>query len=161
MKCQNCGKEEVNFHYKSNYNGNVTEKHLCLDCAEKLGLMNNSMFKPEISFGEIFDDMFGMRPVRRMLSGYGMMFPTFVMPPVGFVVPQHIYGCGIKAPAEDAASAEERPQVTPEVDGEMKKRRELNILREQMRAAAEAEDFEKAAELRDKIKKIEDGNKKS
>jgi protein-arginine kinase activator protein McsA len=43
------------------------------------------------------------------------------------------------------------------VDEEMKRRREINILRERMRVAAEAEEYEKAAELRDAIKKLEIG----
>lgn len=38
MKCENCGKNEVTFIYQSNVNGQVTEKHLCSECAEKLGL---------------------------------------------------------------------------------------------------------------------------
>ena len=42
-----------------------------------------------------------------------------------------------------------------EVDDEMQKRRELNTIREQMRLAAENEDFEKAAQLRDKLKELE------
>ena len=37
MKCENCGKNEVTFVYKSNINGKVEEKHLCQECAEKLG----------------------------------------------------------------------------------------------------------------------------
>ena len=37
MKCENCGKNEVTFVYQSSVNGNVTEKHLCAECAEKLG----------------------------------------------------------------------------------------------------------------------------
>lgn len=153
MKCQNCGNEEVNFHYTSNINGTVTEKHLCAECANKLGLMNESAFGPE-SFEEMFNGLFRARPARRMYGGYGMMLPTFVIHPIGFVVPPQAIDRGAPAPAGAAAPA----GVTPEVDEEMKKRRELNILREQMRTAAEAEDFEKAAEIRDQIKKIEAGN---
>jgi protein arginine kinase activator len=37
MKCENCGKNEVTFVYQSNLNGQVTEKHLCSECARKLG----------------------------------------------------------------------------------------------------------------------------
>ena len=37
MKCENCGKNEVTFVYQSNINGRVEEKHLCSECAEKLG----------------------------------------------------------------------------------------------------------------------------
>ena len=38
MKCEHCGKNEITFIYRSNVNGNVTEKHLCSECAEKLGV---------------------------------------------------------------------------------------------------------------------------
>ena len=37
MKCENCGKNEVSFVYRSNINGKREEKHLCADCARKLG----------------------------------------------------------------------------------------------------------------------------
>ena len=37
MKCENCGKNEVTFVYRSNINGRTEEHHLCQACAEKLG----------------------------------------------------------------------------------------------------------------------------
>ena len=40
MKCEHCGNEEVSFHYTSNINGNITEKHLCSQCAGKFGIDN-------------------------------------------------------------------------------------------------------------------------
>mgnify|MGYP000778584824 CR=1 FL=1 len=43
MKCENCGKNEVTFIYQSNINGQVTEKHLCSECAEKLGLTRQAL----------------------------------------------------------------------------------------------------------------------
>jgi protein arginine kinase activator len=161
MKCENCGKEEVSFHFTSNINGNITEKHLCAECAVKLGFDDKLGFggKPdsdvepsgesEKSFEEIFMELFGVRPNRRILSGYSVVFPTFVIPAVGMYVPD----------AEKASPPESQPdrnaEVRPAVDEEMKRRREINILREQMRAAAEAENYEKAAELRDAVKKLE------
>ena len=50
MKCENCGKNEVNFVYQSNINGKVEQKHLCAECAKKLGYMkqfaaNRSMMR--------------------------------------------------------------------------------------------------------------------
>ncbi len=149
MKCEKCGKEEVCFHYTSNINGNITEKHLCAECAGKLGYTSRLPFRRELSFEEIFADLFGMRPSRRMFSGYGMLFPTFVIPTMGMLVPG-----GNKAPSLGVKPGE-AADVKPAVDEEMKKRREINILREQMQKAAETEDFEKAAELRDTIKKLE------
>ena len=37
MKCENCGKNEANFVYRSSINGRTEEYHLCQACAEKLG----------------------------------------------------------------------------------------------------------------------------
>ena len=44
------------------------------------------------------------------------------------------------------------------VDEEMNKRREINVIHEQMRKAAENEDYETAAMLRDRIKVIGEKN---
>ena len=37
MKCENGGKNEANFVYRSSINGRTEEHHLCQACAEKLG----------------------------------------------------------------------------------------------------------------------------
>lgn len=49
MKCQNCGKNEVNVHLRQNINGQVSEYELCSECAEKLGV--GGMFSSFGSFG--------------------------------------------------------------------------------------------------------------
>lgn len=48
MKCQNCGKNEATFYYKSNINGRVMESHLCPQCARQLGLVQD-MRRPMMS----------------------------------------------------------------------------------------------------------------
>lgn len=149
MKCDNCGKEEVNFHYTSNINGNITEKHLCADCAGKLGYGDKSVMRPDMSFEDIFMDLFGGRSTGRMLGGYSMMFPTFIIPTIGLIVPDTSSSSAATGVAEKPA------EISVEVDVEMKKRREINIMREQMHKAAEEENFEKAAALRDSIIKLE------
>jgi protein arginine kinase activator len=163
MTCDNCGKEEVNFHYTSNINGTITEKHLCAACASQAGIAGFSGFsglvgrqeaQSDASFEDIFSDLFGMRPSRRMFGGYGMMFPTFVIPAVGLFVPG-------TAAEPDAGAEPAKPgkpaEIKIEIDDDMRKRREINMLREQMHQAAAAEDFEKAAALRDSIRKLENG----
>jgi protein arginine kinase activator len=163
MNCENCGKEEVSFHYTSNINGSITEKHLCAECAVRLGYNKKLGFsaedgsggglpgESEKSFEEAFAELFGFTPNRRMFRGYGMVIPTFIIPTVGVLVP----GGGSNPAA--GVKQEERSEASPAVDKEMKRRREINILRERMRVAAEAEEYEKAAELRDAIKKLEIG----
>ena len=60
MLCQSCGKKEATFHYTSNENGNITELHLCHDCAKKSGYIDESFknFNP-FSFFNNSQDMFG------------------------------------------------------------------------------------------------------
>lgn len=152
MKCQNCGKEEVNFHFTANINGNITEKHLCTECAEQLGYSEKAQYKAEPSFEEIFMDIFGAKPSRRMLSGYSLVFPTFIIPTMGMLVPD-IWDKDYNSEAEET-TAEKKPMV---LDEEMQRRREINVLREKMKKAAETDDFEMAATLRDTIKKLEIG----
>jgi protein-arginine kinase activator protein McsA len=144
MRCENCGRGEVNFHYRSNINGKIMEKHLCMDCAAELGLTNRGLNRPQLPLEEVFLRMFGMRPDPRLFGGFGMLLPTFFVPAV---VPQP------QAPLGEPVFPTDEKR--PEVDDEMKKRREINILREQMYKAAAEEDYEKAAALRDCIKKLE------
>ena len=49
MKCSNCGKNNANVSFNQNINGEVTNLHLCEECAHKLGIFN--------SFDDIFSPM--------------------------------------------------------------------------------------------------------
>jgi len=57
MKCQECGKNEVNYHYSSNVNGCVTESWLCSDCAAKSGYDLSQLvdFSNIIDLGKMFE----------------------------------------------------------------------------------------------------------
>ena len=156
MKCQNCGKNEVSFHYSSSVNGSVTEAHLCAECASKSGYDMDSLFDVDRVMGSFMPSFFGQGAgAGSLFSGF---FP-FVTPMLGSgegfapvvrfqpFTPERINECSCGKIAPEVSEAE--------VDDEMKKRREVNMLREQMRIAAESDDFEKAIELREKIKGME------
>jgi len=151
MKCQNCGKNEVNLHYSSNINGCVTETYLCAECAAKSGYDFGRMFDTRSAIDEFFP-VFGtsgwFMPSPMMLQD---MFPFASLPRIG--IPAQSGECGCDCDCEAPAPAPEARVAG--VDDEMKKRRELNAMREQMRIAAEKDDFEKAIELREKIKEME------
>ena len=93
MKCENCGRNEANFVYRSSINGRTEEHHLCQACAEKLGYTrrffdqrpsvmdsffgNNSFFSSmpslmgrmlESPFDDFFDEMpaIGAAPVQEV-----------------------------------------------------------------------------------------------
>ena len=144
MKCQKCGKNEVNFHYSSNVNGCVTETSLCSQCAAESGYNLESLFDMRSLFGNSLQLMSGR-------SFLPMPFFNFGMAPQAVPALQD-YGC------EDACGAPLQESPATEVDGDMQKRRELNVLKEQMRLAAEKDDFEKAMELRDQIRQMEGSN---
>ena len=152
MKCEKCGKNIANYHYISDINGDVTEKHLCSACAGELEHETDLFSGAEQMMDSLFDSFFGRRSLPAW-GGFGrrMTMPALALPRIVVYVPEK---AGQAAPETAAPEKTEQEKVDPE----MQRKRELNMLREQMRAAAEKEDFEKAAEIRDKIKKLEQEN---
>jgi protein arginine kinase activator len=146
MKCQNCGCEEVTFYCSSNINGEVTQTHLCSECAEALGYTNGGAFGSMSPVFASFERTFGG------LQQGGDPFGGFV--PFPMLARSRV--ADDDTPMRGAQRIAEQPQVPElEVDEEIKKRREINVLREQMRAAADSDDFERAAQLRDELRKLE------
>lgn len=152
MKCQNCGKQEVNLHYSSSINGQVSQVYLCSDCAEELGFDFGKSFNVESVFGGLFpilgsffrSNTFGIPECRTI-----PVYPWAVS--IGPDNTPHAGDCSCGnvqcAPVSNGA----------QIDEEMKKRRELNMLREQMRHAAEKDEFEEAIKIREKINELENG----
>ena len=151
MKCENCGKNEVTFVYHSSINGAVTEKHLCGECAQKLGyaqkLRDGDLFRDfwdeRLPGQGFFDDFFAPR-----LSLLGRMredpFEDFFaeMPALRVSAPAE------KKEPEELLDAEERSRIG--------KQRQLNALRLELQEAVRREEFERAARLRDEIRGLED-----
>ena len=158
MKCENCGKNEVTFVYQSNINGKVTEKHLCSECAEKLGYtqkiaahsqrMIQNFFGNSIFGNSFFDDFFSPVPslMGRMLED---PFDDFFadMPALG------------AAPAKQEEQKKEDDLVDREEQGRFAYLRQMNALKMEMKKAVHQENFERAAELRDEIHKLESEHK--
>ena len=153
MKCENCGKNEVTFLYQSNVNGHVTEKHLCADCAEKLGYTQKltahtqrifDFFQPRLAPNVFTPSLLDFMN-QRLPDPFDNLFDDFFadMPALG-------------APAE--SEPPQRPQDTlleGEEQDQISKTRQLNALRMEMQKAVQEERFERAAELRDQIHSLE------
>ena len=153
MKCQKCGVNEVSFHHSSNVNGCVTETHLCSQCAMESGYDLGQMFDLGglLDTNQLIDLMFpaqrgvgGFMPVALPVVQSSNIFPFTVRPITGKSQQGTPCECGCGKSITHGQKIE--------VDEEMKIRRELNA---QMRTAVANEEFEKAAELRDKIKALE------
>ena len=147
-KCDHCKTNDASYYYRSNVNGQVSETHLCADCARELGADQN-FFAEANRMMHRFDSLFDsfLPAFGRGFSGF--MMPALVMPGFGFLPEAQ------EAGGNTATAVKQRPGVDPE----MEKRRQINMLREQMNAAAAEENFEKAAELRDQIRKMENNEK--
>ena len=159
MKCENCGKNEVTFVYQSNINGQVTEKHLCSECAEKLGYtqkvashsqrMMQNFFGNSFFGDSFFDDFFSPRP-----SLFGRMNRLLENPFDDFFDAMPALSPAVSN-QETAQEEKKDDLVGKEEQGRFAYMRQMNALKLEMKKAVHQEDFEKAAELRDKIRALE------
>ncbi|MDR0861397.1 MAG: UvrB/UvrC motif-containing protein [Oscillospiraceae bacterium] len=146
MKCQKCGSEEVTYYTSTNINGEVTETALCADCAQEEGASERAIF------GTLRD---AMSPSIMSLLGERFMSGMLVLPALFAERPRRVSSVTFAPSTEEKSETATASQPEIAVDETLNRRRELNVLHEQMRVAAAREDFETAAELRDEIKKLE------
>lgn len=152
MKCENCGRNEANFIYRSSINGRTEEHHLCQACAEKLGY-TRSFFDQRPS---VMDSFFGNNSVfSSMPSLMGRMlenpFDDFFdeMPAIGAVPVQEVQ----KERKDNLLSCEEQRRFSY--------LRQMNALKHAQKKAIHEDDFERAAQLRDEIRKLEETHKEA
>ena len=160
MKCENCGNNEVTFVYRSNINGKITEKHLCSRCAAEQGYVRNFAESRERMMRNFFGgDFFG----RSMLDGF--MTPMLGSRMFGESVLEDFFR-DMPALTADPAGQEQTPAekdvlVSRKEEGRFSRMRRLNALRLEMKRAVHKEDFERAAQLRDEIRALEQEHKES
>jgi len=162
MLCQNCGKNEATFHYQYNINGSVTERHLCAQCAHESG-EESFFFKPSDYMGSMLSDFFGGIPslpsrhsavkcplcgaTERDIAATGKagcaqcysVFDSLLTPYV-----RRIHG-----------SAPHAGKIPSAEGKELKAKRELEELKVELKKAVDEQEFERAAQLRDKIRDME------
>ena len=160
MKCENCGKNEVSFVYRSSINGKTEEHHLCQACAEKLGYtqklfarrpsMVDSFFGNDDFFGDFFSPMPSLlgRMNRMLENPFDDFFDT--MPALS------------AAPVQAEAREEKKDDLmSHEEQSHYSYLRQLNALKLEQKKAVHEENFERAAQLRDEIHKLEEAHKEA
>lgn len=174
MKCQLCGKNSATTYVKIIVNGELSEYALCSGCAHKMGY-GNFFYPFSLDFNSLLGSFFGSQTPEMTdtvrCPGCGSSFGeiaqsgkvgcaecyrTFrsrMMPSV-----QRIHGntshCG-KRPTSRAlrVTPESKLSVPPKASSELEQKK--NELKE----AIESQNFERAAILRDEIKKLEGDGK--
>lgn len=167
MKCQHCNHNEATTHIKKNVNGNVTEMHLCSDCARELGVMEE--FSPESFFYDTFFGNFLGAGVPAMNILSGIDHCEYCGSTFNDIVKSGRVGCAncyskfedrlqptitkmhgnAKHIGKNVTYTEEK-EAEPEIS-------ELDKLKNDLKLAIKEQRFEDAAVLRDKINEMNEG----
>ncbi len=169
MLCPECGKRPATLHYTKIVNGEKTETHLCESCAQEKG-----------EYMPGFDNSFSFH---NLLSGL-LNFDMAGTESNNIAQPQQVPRCATcgltynqfskigRFGCSDCfetfrdrldpllrrihGSTTHHGKIPERTKGEIKVKRELEELREQLVRAVEAEEFETAAELRDQIRSLQE-----
>lgn len=169
MLCQQCQKKVANVHFTQILNGKKIEMYLCEQCANEKGQLG---FSPQLNLGDFlwgfpgFGGSTGFAQVKQpeevRCNVCGMSFEDFRK--TGKL------GCGncYRIFRENLSpilrrihgNIEHTGKVPGKLSNCVKTTKELEILKANLTAAIGNEEYEKAAELRDRIKELESaGNK--
>jgi len=161
MQCQICNKNEATIHLTEITDGVRTEMHVCERCAVEQGIA----IKSQMPINELLSSLLSVQPSDNEL--FGPSEKELSCPHCGFTLDQFrknaVLGCPYdyevfeksllplieKAHNGQTAHCGKVPSKTPK---NAKKQIELLNLHQQLDAAVQAEDYELAAKLRDKIK---------
>lgn len=139
MKCQKCGMNIANVRYSQNINGRKSEICLCSECAQELNLLKGfeNNFRFDSMFSNFFEDFGGLR----LLQMPKLIYTQEVEP---------------KKYKKDFYD-----KTNPELDEALKniinKKRNMSEkekLEEELKKCIEKENYERAAEIRDKLKNM-------
>ncbi len=161
MFCQLCGQKEATVHFEENVNEVVREFHLCEVCAEKKGFLSEPFFSPSFSLPSLIAGLieFGATSPekekkcpecglsynqieRKGKMGCNLCYQTFEE----YISPllEKIHGRVLH-----------RGKVPRRGKMRSKIERQLYQLRQELDEAVKEEEYEKAAQLRDKIRELQ------
>ncbi len=162
MLCQSCEKKQATTHIKTILNGELKEYRLCSECAKKYGygsFLGDTGFDLDKLFGSFLDGI-GTTKMKKRCQLCGSSFED--------IAKSGKVGC---AECYDTFYEELLPSVR-RIHGRtahtgklahsagtgVKIRNELAKCRAELEQAIKAQEFEKAAELRDRIRELEKNN---
>lgn len=177
MLCDNCGKNEATVMYSENINGVKKEMHLCQKCSKELGI-DNINFNMPIDFSSFFGEMLedfqtpefmplynSMKDLKCKNCGYTFdnivnkgqfgcanCYETF-QNEIDPII-KKIQGANMHIGRIGKISDNKIEKLNLE-DKESKELNKIDQIKAKLKEAIKTEDYEKAAKLRDEIKKLE------
>lgn len=154
MRCQSCGKKEATIRYKENINGSKQELYFCEECAKKLGFINfSNIFSP--IFSNIPEYLFSEEDILKC-------------PNCGYTLKDYsktgLFGCKecyktFSNELDDMFlkyhGKNRHFKLGKNTSKNLEKTESIEKLKEKLKEAIKLEEYEKAAIIRDKIRKIE------
>lgn len=173
MMCQSCGQRAATTHIKTIVNGQLSESHLCSQCAQKQGY--GHMLSEWNGFGSLLSGLLsggreqetreetrcpGCGATFGEISRSGRMgcaqcYNTFRSRLIPVI--ERLHGQAVhkgKVPGGSALRVQEENRQLLNVE-EQKQETEITQKKRLLQKAIEAQDFEQAAVLRDEIKELE------
>ena len=159
MKCQNCGKNNANVRYTQVVNGDKMELFLCDECANEMNIGMNFDFGMNDVFSSFFDDFAGLKtiamPEITKCNSCGLTYDEFSN--TGMLGCERCYDTfsnrldGVL----NRIHGSNRHLINDKKESNKKGLSELDKLKNELKDCIEKEEYEKAAVIRDKIKKLE------
>ena len=159
MKCQNCGKNNANVRYTQVVNGDKMELFLCDECANEMNIGMNFDFGMNDVFSSFFDDFAGLKtiamPEITKCNSCGLTYDEFSN--TGMLGCERCYDTfsnrldGVL----NRIHGSNRHLINDKKESNKKELSELDKLKNELKNCIEKEEYEKAAVIRDKIKKLE------
>lgn len=163
MKCQNCGKNNANVKYTQVINGDKMELFLCDQCANEMNIGMNFDFGIHDVFSNFFDDFAGLKtiaiPEISKCKSCGLSYDEFSN--TGMLGCEDCYSTFSNRLDEVLnrihggnrhLSVGKKISKASETKNELS---EIDKLKAELKVCIEKEEYEKAAVIRDKIKKLE------
>lgn len=166
MLCERCKKNEATTHLHESINGKVKELHLCEECAAELGygnLFSNPFADMSASIQGFLGSMFSQAMPAQMLPGgkkcsvCGTTFEELAQSAMaGCSNCYHTFYRELLPSIERIHGKTRHVGKIPGTAGrEIKLKKELESLKQQLNEAVAAQEYEKAATLRDQIRELE------
>ncbi len=168
MKCQKCQKREATTHIKNVINGEVEEYYLCSECAQNDPRTAEIKQSMDFGIGGFLSGIFGGMPKteQQTLDGAerqedvcptcGLSFNTFLRKgKLGCSECYETFKTRLNRPLRRIhGTAEHVGKVPGGIGGQVSLERQIGKLEAELNAAVLKQDFEHAAEIRDKIKEL-------
>lgn len=169
MLCSHCNKKEATFHYKTVSKGQMTEIHLCSDCAQELGFADkySDIFGEGMNVNSILNQFFslsGKKPAQDnalKCPECGTDFKRFNSTGLlGCDKCYDVFADAVETMMQRTQGATvHNGKISGPDSEEIKKQNELSKLKSELQKAILEEKYEDAAKLRDSIKALEKGDR--